>query len=264
MSEDKNRATIGQRIFSEIDSDQYLNKLYSYLLFNYALKLFSPESIKPKEINYIDALRFADLLSKSNDPKKAESHHTWAQEIVALVKELQGDNPILRVYMDSILLSTGNYQGLDLQEREHKKNDQTAVPRYDLLEQFYQEHRKEDYAIPSDPDKYFFHVQKGIYDHFHDQYLSYSAPTSLGKSYLMRLMMKERIQKGEKLNFALLVPTKALINEVTEKLTDELAELLQVHDYRIVNSAGALSLKDKTHMSLMQNSKIIFVRGTVS
>ena len=71
MSEDKNRATIGQRIFSEIDSDQYLNKLYSYLLFNYALKLFSPESIKPKEINYIDALRFADLLSKSNDPKKA-------------------------------------------------------------------------------------------------------------------------------------------------------------------------------------------------
>ena len=51
MSEDKNRATIGQRIFSEIDSDQYLNKLYSYLLFNYALKLFSPESIKPKEIN---------------------------------------------------------------------------------------------------------------------------------------------------------------------------------------------------------------------
>ena len=247
MSEDKNRATIGQRIFSEIDSDQYLNKLYSYLLFNYALKLFSPESIKPKEINYIDALRFADLLSKSNDPKKAESHHTWAQEIVALVKELQGDNPILRVYMDSILLSTGNYQGLDLQEREHKKNDQTAVPRYDLLEQFYQEHRKEDYAIPSDPDKNFFHVQKGIYYHFHDQYLSYSAPTSLGKSYLMRLMMKERIQKGEKLNFALLVPTKALINEVTEKLTDELAELLQVHDYRIVNSAGALSLKDKTH-----------------
>ena len=77
MSEDKNRATIGQRIFSEIDSDQYLNKLYSYLLFNYALKLFSPESIKPKEINYIDALRFADLLSKSNDPKKAESHHTY-------------------------------------------------------------------------------------------------------------------------------------------------------------------------------------------
>ena len=63
MSEDKNYATIGQRIFSEIDSDQYLNKLYSYLLFNYALKLFSPESIKPKEINYIDALRFADLLS---------------------------------------------------------------------------------------------------------------------------------------------------------------------------------------------------------
>ena len=169
MSEDKNCATIGQRIFSEIDSDQYLNKLYSYLLFNYALKLFSPENVEPKKINCIDALRFADLLSKSTDSKKAESHHTWAQEIVALVKELQGDNPVLRIYMDSILLSTGNYQGLDLQEHEQEKNDQTVVPRYDLLEQFYQEYRKEDYAIPSDPDKYFFHVQKGIYDHVNDQ-----------------------------------------------------------------------------------------------
>ena len=66
MSEDKNRATIGQRIFSEIDSDRYLNKLYSYLLFNYALKLFSPESIKPKEINYIDALRLHWSLSRTS------------------------------------------------------------------------------------------------------------------------------------------------------------------------------------------------------
>lgn len=246
MSEDKNYTTIGQRIFSEIDSDLYLNKLYSCLLFNYALKLFSPENVEPKSINFIDALRFADLLSKSSDPKKAEAHHTWAQEIVALVQELQGDNPVVRIYLDSILLSTGNYQGLDLQERE-EKNDNSPIPQYDLLEQLYQEYRKEDFAIPSDPGKYFFHIQKGIYDHFGDQYLSYSAPTSLGKSYLMRLMIKERILKGEKMNFALLVPTKALINEVTEKLTDELAELLHVHDYRIVNSAGALSLKDKTH-----------------
>ncbi len=161
MREDVDSPTIGQRIFSEIDSDPYLNKLYSCLLFNYALKLFSPSNVEPKSINFIDALRFADLLSKSSDPKKAEAHHTWAQEIVALVQELQGDNPVVRIYLDSILLSTGNYQGLDLQERE-EKNDNSPIPQYDLLEQLYQEYRKEDFAIPSDPDKYFFHVQKGI------------------------------------------------------------------------------------------------------
>lgn len=236
--------TIGQRLFSEIDDNPYLNKLYAGLLYNYALKLFRIENVEKRPVKLIDVLRFADLLSKSDDPKKAESHHTWAQEIIALAEELYGETALLKVYKDSILSSTGNYQGLDLR---FERNPEYLVPRYDPLEQMYFEYSKELYLIPSEPDKYFFRVQKDIYDHFEDQYVSYSAPTSLGKSYLMRLLIKEKIQNGEKCNFALLVPTKALINEVTEKLTNELESLLQEQDYRIVNSAGSLALKDKTH-----------------
>ena len=236
--------TIGQRIFSEIDDNPYLNKLYSGLLYNYALKLFNLTEIEERPVKLIDVLRFADLLSKSDDPEKAETHHTWAQEIIALSEELYGESKLLKIYKDSVLSSTGNYQGLDLR---FVKDSEYKVPWYDPLEQMFFEYNKEAYQIPAEPDKYFFPVQKGIYSHFGDQYISYAAPTSLGKSYLMRLLIKEKIQNGEKCNFAILVPTKALINEVTEKLTNELERLLQDRDYRIVNSAGALALKDKTH-----------------
>ena len=78
--------TIGQRLFSEIDDNPYLNKLYAGLLYNYALKLFRIEDVEKRPVKLIDILRFADLLSKSDDPKKAESHHTWAQEIIALAR----------------------------------------------------------------------------------------------------------------------------------------------------------------------------------
>ena len=44
-------------------------------------------------------------------------------------------------------------------------------------------------------------------------------------------------------NFAILVPTKALINEVTSRIINDLKELLAEQNYRLVTSAGALSLK---------------------
>lgn len=236
--------TIGAAIYKDIEKNEYLNKLYDNLLYNYAIKLFQLDGIAERPVKLKDVLRFADLLSKSVDMEYTEIHHTWAQEIIALVEDLYGETELIKIYKDSILSSTGNYQGLDLR---FKKNPEYRIPVYDPLEQMFFEYNKGRYRIPSEPNKYFFHVQKGIYDHFEDQYVSYSAPTSLGKSYLMRLLIKEKIQKGEKHNFALLVPTKALINEITEKLTAELDNLLQEKDYRIVNSAGALALKDKSH-----------------
>lgn len=46
-------------------------------------------------------------------------------------------------------------------------------------------------------------------------------------------------------NFAVIVPTKALINEVSSKIINDLKELLKEHNYRLITSAGALSLKEE-------------------
>jgi replicative superfamily II helicase len=67
----------------------------------------------------------------------------------------------------------------------------------------------------------------------------------MGKSFIMRMFIKKKIMDGKAANFVLLVPTKALINEVSNSIINDLKELLSEYRYRIVTSAGALALKQK-------------------
>jgi len=67
----------------------------------------------------------------------------------------------------------------------------------------------------------------------------------LGKSFIMRMFIKKQVQDGTKFNYALIVPTKALINEVSIKIISDLGSLLKEKNYRVVTSAGALALEEE-------------------
>ena len=85
----KEKKTLGEAIFVDIEKNDYLNELHEKILYNYGIKLFQLESKKQlKEYDLKDALRFADLLSKSTHPSKSDVHKMWAQEIVILLNEL--------------------------------------------------------------------------------------------------------------------------------------------------------------------------------
>ena len=86
--EDNYGRTIGDMLFADIDSNEYLNELYESILYNYSIKLFGIKEAPLQEINVEHALRFADILSKSTDSRKADTHKIWAQEIVALLQNL--------------------------------------------------------------------------------------------------------------------------------------------------------------------------------
>ncbi|MDI6618028.1 MAG: DEAD/DEAH box helicase [Clostridiales bacterium] len=87
-----------------------------------------------------------------------------------------------------------------------------------------------------------------------DDCFSYSAPTSMGKSFIMRMFIKDEIMHGEKKNYALIVPTKALINEVRAKVIDDLGgeknsekiNYLARYDYSVVTAASDIALEE-TH-----------------
>ena len=89
----------------------------------------------------------------------------------------------------------------------------------DALDRIFGEFKKDYLAIPADQGKRFMSAQKQVYDHLQDDYFSYSGPTSMGKSYIMRMFIKQQILSGSRNNFAIIVPTKALINEVRTKTT---------------------------------------------
>lgn len=103
-------------------------------------------------------------------------------------------------------------------------------------------------------------LKKEIYEKFNEPYFSYSAPTSLGKSYIMRTFIREQIAKGRQCNFAIIVPTKALINETTEKLTEVLGPELKEKNYRIVTSAGAMALeKEHNFIFAMTPERLLYL-----
>ena len=168
----------------------------------------------------------------------ATQHKTWAQEIVAMLDVIYHDEPentVVKYYMGSVLSKASNYRGRKIMTPEYEEKS--------LLEQLYMQYDLDVLALPTDPRENFFPEQKDAFDSFGKQYFSYSAPTSMGKSFLMRVYIEQQIRADVKKNYAIIVPTKALINEVSMKLIHELQGLLEEKDYAVVTSAGSTALE---------------------
>ena len=103
--------TLGEEIYYGIDANEYLNEIYEALLKNYSIQVLRLPT-QPEPINISDALRFADILSKSAGVPNSEKHKAWAQEIVALLRMLHPSDPTVAHYASSILTRIGNYRGL--------------------------------------------------------------------------------------------------------------------------------------------------------
>ncbi|MCC8137614.1 MAG: DEAD/DEAH box helicase [Clostridiales bacterium] len=242
MSENR---TIGDALFADIEDNTYLNAIYEKILYNYALKLFQLEGNKsPKEFDLMDALRFADILSKSTHPEHSVNHKMWAQEIVILLNELYPNNSLVRFYAGSVFSSAGNHQGLKQINADYK--DITT------FERIFAQYRSDYLTIPADTEKKFFNAQKEAYDHLSDPCFSYSGPTSMGKSFIMRMFIKDEVVlQGAKKNYALIVPTKALINEVRRSVINDLGDNLDKCNYRVVTAASDIALEEQHNFVLV-------------
>jgi hypothetical protein len=243
------KRTLGSAIFTDIDSNPYLGKLYARLLKGYGLSLFnlnqrsSTELFNAKEKT--DILRFADILSKSNDPEKSDTHKIWAQEIAILMHQLYPQDSLVNLYAGDVFSSVGNHKGLELVNKDYSEPH--------ALEEIFAQFRGDYLTIPAEPSQRFFGEQKNAYDHLTDDCFSYSAPTSMGKSFIMRMFIKDEIMHGAQKNYALIVPTKALINEVRAKVIDDLGgekntekvNYLKLHNYSVVTAASDIALEDE-------------------
>lgn len=239
------KRTLGSAIFAEIENNDYLGKLYARLLQGYGMHAFNMdqgELFTNKE--KADILRFADILSKSNDPEKSDGHKIWAQEIAILMNELYPDDALVKAYAGNVFSSVGNHKGLELVNNAYSEPN--------ALEEIFAQFRSDYLSIPAEPGERFFGEQKIAYDHLTDECFSYSAPTSMGKSFIMRMFIKDEIMKGAQKNYALIVPTKALINEVRTKVIDDLGgekntegiNYLSLHNYSVVTAASDIALED--------------------
>lgn len=232
---DMEKVSVGEILFEKLEKNQHLDELYDNILFNYSLQLFGLAEAERKPVDIDETLYFADLLSKSNH-RNAEKHKMMAQEMLALLRATEPDNSELEFYLGSVLSQTGNYRGMAMVTPNHRMST--------LLDRFYVEFSKELTAIPAEPEKQFFRSQVQVYKHLNEQHFSYSGPTSMGKSFIMRMFIKKQIQDSKRLNFVILVPTKALINEVSSKIINDLKDMLKEKHYKVLTSAGAQVLEE--------------------
>ena len=250
---DSQKIRLGDAIFNSIDDNDFLNVLYDNMLYNYAiLKLYLEGLREPRNVDVNAALRFADLLSKSTHETKADEHKMWAQEIVTILMELYPDNEDVSYYAGSVLASVGNFRGMENIETQYKESS--------LQEKAYAIFCEEYLTVPAETGKKFFIPQKNIYDKLESPYFSYSAPTSMGKSFIMEMFIKDRVMNGAKMNFARIVPTKALINEVRKDTIDGLDKLLEEMNYSVVTAASDYSLEeDHNFILVMTPERLLYL-----
>lgn len=248
--------TIAETIYTDIDKNEYLLELYSELLRAYTRKLFNRSTPVFDDKKQSDLLRFADILSKSTCPNKAGMHKVWSQQIIALLDKLYPNDYKIGFYKYSILTACNNFQGI-----KHSKFTYSNTSVFDELVEVSD---KEYFRVPNSTTDYFFEDQKSIFDGFSYQYFSYSAPTSLGKSYVMRVFIKENIIKGSTCNFAIIVPTKALINEIRSKILADLGkDLMQARNYKVVTSSSDIMLEqDHNFIFIMTPERFLYLMNT--
>ena len=238
---------LGDLIYNDISRNEYLNEIYLNILKNYTYKLFGDDISTYEYINIDDALRFADILSKSTSPTEAENHKTWAQEMISLLNEIYPNNDKLKYVAGSVYTNTGNLRGLEIINPNYKS--------IDLLENTYDEVDKEFLQIDtfdnSNSKMYFFKEQKLAFNSLNQKGFSYSGPTSLGKSFVIKQYIINQILNDNKNNYCLIVPTKALINEVKSDLINLLKENLEVKNYRVVTNIHSIALKEEHNFILV-------------
>ncbi len=69
---------LGNELYKNIVKNDDLQEIYEVILYNYSIKIFKSEYPNVyKHLEISDALRFADILSKSVHPTQSEFHKNW-------------------------------------------------------------------------------------------------------------------------------------------------------------------------------------------
>ena len=150
-----NNVTFEKIVFNDLENNEYFCSLYKKLLSKYALFLvtkhtFSNDSFSEKEIN--DILIFSDLFSKSTSVK----HKELAQSMLVILNCLFPNNDKIRASLESILINSGNYVGIETSKLEYTVED--------YLDSFATSYEKTLLEIPGEKQKFFLPQQKIIFN----------------------------------------------------------------------------------------------------
>lgn len=190
-----------------------------------------------------DCLRYADLLSNSTNTDA----RTYAYQLITYLNSAYSTNPFYRTISKAVYSKLGNFPAINYLEQ---KNENLAeIPFSRLLEM---ESKKLIQAVPEQDGYVFTDAQYNLYSKLiNSTEFSFSGPTSMGKSFIIKSFINRIIKNIPKENMIIIVPTRALINQFAYDLKKDLNESLQKYRYKIITNSSVTELTEESFNYIM-------------
>lgn len=202
--------------FEKIYSNQILNSVIEKQVINLLSKKIDSVSSVQTEFNEIrKAVWLASILSESEN----EQHLKKVQDLaILLFLNNKDDLEVLKVTY--ILFSRiGNLAATNhLNGISNTKNENVFFEDIVLTNELIQK-RVENSILVNDKPYLLTDFQKNLFETIKEEkYISISAPTSSGKSFILKKYIEEELKRYQKYCVFYIVPSRALINQVSEEL----------------------------------------------
>lgn len=210
--------TLAESLTTEVLADDYFISLFQKAERIAAYELFNlNQKGKLSDKEYTDLMRFSDILSHSKDSDARNK----AYKIIALLVKSFGHSESFKIFSGAILSKLGNFPALQFLRDHHEYVDNLPLER-DAEKLIKSEEQKTSNGKNIFTDaQYRIRKQIELFDYF-----SFSGPTSIGKSFIMKdyirhLLYQEQVVGGA---IVIVVPTRALITQVVTELRREIAD----------------------------------------
>ena len=239
--------TLAEYLFPEIEKDQFLISQFQKLLIDYANSIVIGKQTSYTN-EYKSLLRYADILSLST----CENHQNISQQIAILLSYLFPNESEVDIFKRHIYKNVSNFASANILEKNN-----TPHERLEVLREIEIESHKIGNNIPG-TDKQFFDTQKiAINSLEKNKFFSFSAPTSMGKTFIITNFIRKRLKAGSQDNFAIIVPTRALLSEIANGIIKEFADLLGEGRHKVVTTMASVQ-KDENCIAILTPERLYY------
>lgn len=243
-------------LLNEIEQDVFLQKKYSELLLAYAGSLFGNNSAIYDD-EYKVLLRYADMLSLSRE----EKHQNLAQQIVILLSKLFPNETEIAIFKQNIYLNVSNFIASNVE----CTNDD--IYKGEILREVEVEAHKIGNSITGTSNQLFDAQRIAFLGIENNQFYSFSAPTSMGKTFVITNYIHKQLRNGSTDNYVIVVPTRALLSEIANKMILEFSDVLGVGKHKIITTVSsvqnnenfvAVLTPERLYYALLKQPDIVF------
>lgn len=220
------------KLTEDILQDEYFLQLFKKASKMLAHNLFHDniDDNYLSEKDLCDLLRYSDILSNSNSPQARNKSY----QIIATLNERYRNDPKYRTVSHAVFAKLGNFPGINYLSDSDKNKSELPFDR-DIEKKI----KEKTQEIPNSDGLIFTDVQFELFVKLsNSDYFSFSGPTSMGKSFIIKSMIRKIISLEIKRNIILMVPTRALIAQFFNDLRKEFNNALTEYGYKIMTTSS--------------------------